>query len=96
MFIFIYSPWGWTYNLPSDYQELMRVANIGKDAIQQVNGMSQLSSWYLKFFILKFPLILIILGVKFVTGSSTHLLYVSSGGSEDWAKGTLGIKYAYW
>lgn len=67
----IFTPWGWTYNLPSDYQELMRVANIGKDAIQQVNG------------------------VKFVTGSSTHLLYVSSGGSEDWAKGTLGIKYAY-
>ena len=33
------SPWGYTYDLPSDYQELMRVANIGADAIKDVNGM---------------------------------------------------------
>uniref|UniRef100_T1J4W0 Transporter n=1 Tax=Strigamia maritima TaxID=126957 RepID=T1J4W0_STRMM len=28
-------------------------------------------------------------------GSSTNVLYVATGGSDDWAKGTAGIKYAY-
>ena len=95
-YTYLFSPWGYTYNLPSDYTELMRVANIGKDAIQRVNGMIYLISRLLELIYKEINYFGKFSGVKFVTGSSTHLLYVSSGGSEDWAKGTLGIKYAYW
>nr|CAD7578665.1 unnamed protein product [Timema californicum] len=34
-------------------------------------------------------------GTQYQIGSSTSLLYPSSGGSDDWAKGVAGIKYAY-
>uniref|UniRef100_A0AC35TQZ6 ShKT domain-containing protein n=1 Tax=Rhabditophanes sp. KR3021 TaxID=114890 RepID=A0AC35TQZ6_9BILA len=32
---------------------------------------------------------------KVGTGAVSHLLYPASGGSEDWAKGKMGIKYSY-
>ncbi|XP_061387848.1 carboxypeptidase B-like, partial [Musca vetustissima] len=34
-------------------------------------------------------------GVKYTVGSSAHTLYPAAGGSDDWAKGFAGIKYAY-
>jgi murein tripeptide amidase MpaA len=32
---------------------------------------------------------------KWIYGSSSRILYVGSGGSEDWAQGVAGIKYSY-
>ncbi|XP_042908643.1 carboxypeptidase B isoform X2 [Parasteatoda tepidariorum] len=34
-------------------------------------------------------------GTKYRTGSSTNVLYVATGGSDDWAYGIAGIKYSY-
>ena len=34
-------------------------------------------------------------GAAWVYGSSSNILYIASGGSEDWAQGNAGIKYAY-
>ncbi|KAL3273900.1 hypothetical protein HHI36_015324 [Cryptolaemus montrouzieri] len=34
-------------------------------------------------------------GPRYALGSSGKLLYPATGGSDDWAKGTMGIKYAY-
>ncbi|EDW82391.2 uncharacterized protein Dwil_GK25779 [Drosophila willistoni] len=34
-------------------------------------------------------------GVKYTVGSSATTLYPAAGGSDDWAKGIAGIKYAY-
>lgn len=34
-------------------------------------------------------------GRKYTIGSSAALLYVASGGSEDWTRGTLNVKYSY-
>jgi len=34
-------------------------------------------------------------GTRYSVGSSTNLLYVASGGSDDWAKGVAGVKYSY-
>ncbi|KAJ9586558.1 hypothetical protein L9F63_028399, partial [Diploptera punctata] len=34
-------------------------------------------------------------GTQYKLGHSTQLLYPASGGSDDWAKGAAGIKYAY-
>jgi len=33
--------------------------------------------------------------VKYTVGSSATTLYPAAGGSDDWAKGIAGIKYAY-
>jgi len=68
----IFTPWGYTSMVPADYNDLLRKANIGANAIKATYGS------------------------EFVTGSSTNILGgVGSGGSEDWAKGVAGIKYAY-
>jgi murein tripeptide amidase MpaA len=32
-------PWGYTYSLPPDYTEMLRVANIGSQALTAVNGL---------------------------------------------------------
>lgn len=34
-------------------------------------------------------------GAKYTVGSSANTLYPAAGGSDDWAKGIAGIKYAY-
>lgn len=34
-------------------------------------------------------------GTRYKIGSSTNVLYVAAGGSDDWAKGVAGIKYSY-
>ncbi|KAG8180463.1 hypothetical protein JTE90_001996 [Oedothorax gibbosus] len=34
-------------------------------------------------------------GTKYRVGSSTNLLYVATGGADDWAHGVAGIKYSY-
>ncbi|GLH14750.1 Carboxypeptidase B, partial [Gryllus bimaculatus] len=34
-------------------------------------------------------------GQRYQVGAATKLLYPTSGGSDDWAKGVAGIKYAY-
>jgi len=34
----IFTPWGYTFTLPSDYDEMLRVAQVGANAIQQTNG----------------------------------------------------------
>ncbi|KAF5296619.1 hypothetical protein FQA39_LY12447 [Lamprigera yunnana] len=34
-------------------------------------------------------------GARYKVGSSAKMLYAASGGSDDWAKGIAGIKYAY-
>lgn len=34
-------------------------------------------------------------GPRYSLGSSGRLLYPASGGSDDWAKGKMGIKYSY-
>jgi len=34
-------------------------------------------------------------GRKYTIGSSAQLLYIASGGSEDWTRGTLGIVHSY-
>ncbi|RMZ93185.1 carboxypeptidase B-like [Brachionus plicatilis] len=34
-------------------------------------------------------------GSGWISGSSSRILYIASGGSEDWAYGTAGIKYSY-
>jgi hypothetical protein len=68
----IFTPWGYASVVPDDYNELLRVGNIGADAIRRESG----NSWEV--------------------GSSVAILGgAGSGGSEDWAKGVAGIKYAY-
>jgi hypothetical protein len=32
-------PWGWTYTLPPNYNEMLRVANLGNAALQAQNGL---------------------------------------------------------
>jgi hypothetical protein len=34
-------------------------------------------------------------GIKYTVGTGADTLYPASGGSEDWAKGRMGIKYSY-
>lgn len=34
-------------------------------------------------------------GTSYTVGTSTNVLYTASGGSDDWAKGSAGIKYSY-
>ncbi|XP_042856915.1 carboxypeptidase B-like [Penaeus japonicus] len=34
-------------------------------------------------------------GTRYDIGSSTNVLYAAAGGSDDWAKGGAGVKYAY-
>jgi len=34
-------------------------------------------------------------GTKYTIGSSTNVLYIASGGSDDWAKGGAGIPFSY-
>ncbi|GAB6031797.1 corticosteroid- binding protein [Chamberlinius hualienensis] len=34
-------------------------------------------------------------GTTYTIGTSTNVLYIASGGSDDWAKGAAGIKYSY-
>jgi len=65
------TPWGYTSSLPSDYNELVRVANAATSAIYSYDRK------------------------RYTVGSSTNVLYAAAGGSDDWAKGVAGIKYAY-
>lgn len=34
-------------------------------------------------------------GAVYKVGTAAKLLYPAAGGSDDWAKGTIGIKYVY-
>ncbi|XP_048760855.1 carboxypeptidase B-like [Ostrea edulis] len=34
-------------------------------------------------------------GSNYIVGSSTNVLYSAAGGSDDWAKGSAGVKYSY-
>lgn len=64
-------PWGWTSNLPDDYDDMKEAADVAVAALTKVYG------------------------TEYEVGSSTNVLYVASGGSDDWAKGGAGIKYTY-
>jgi len=66
-----FTPWGYTTQLPSDYNELYNKALIGVNAIRAYAGTS------------------------YVLGSGAVILYISSGATDDWAKGVAGIKYSY-
>uniref|UniRef100_T1JFH7 Peptidase M14 domain-containing protein n=1 Tax=Strigamia maritima TaxID=126957 RepID=T1JFH7_STRMM len=65
------TPWGYTTDLPSDYNDLISLAEKATAALSSVKG------------------------TKYTIGSSTNVLYVAAGGSDDWAKGEAGVKYAY-
>ncbi|XP_076325169.1 carboxypeptidase B-like [Tachypleus tridentatus] len=65
------TPWGWTSNLPDDYNDQYDLANVAVNALKSVHG------------------------TKYKIGSSTNLLYIATGGADDWAYGAAGIKYSY-
>ncbi|GFY41751.1 carboxypeptidase A2 [Trichonephila inaurata madagascariensis] len=65
------TPWGWTSELPEDYDQQVTVAKEATQAISEVHG------------------------TKYRIGSSTNVLYVATGGADDWAYGVAGIKYSY-
>ncbi|OXA50734.1 Carboxypeptidase B [Folsomia candida] len=65
-------PYGYARNTrPVDYNELVRLAQVGKNALSATYGTS------------------------YRLGTAPDLLYPAAGGSDDWAKGSAGIKYAY-
>jgi len=64
-------PWGWTSDLPADWQDLDDLAQNAVAALTAVHGKS------------------------YEIGSSTNTIYLASGGSDDYAKGTAGVKYSY-
>lgn len=69
-------------------------AKIGVQALQAVYScflffiIRKLNKWSIIFYFFKEE-------TGWVTGSSSQILYVASGGSEDWAYGTAKIKYSY-
>ncbi|GFQ92013.1 carboxypeptidase A2 [Trichonephila clavata] len=65
------TPWGWTSELPEDYDQQVTVAKEATQALSEVHG------------------------TKYRIGSSTNVLYVATGGADDWAYGVAGIKYSY-
>ncbi|KFM73828.1 Carboxypeptidase A2, partial [Stegodyphus mimosarum] len=65
------TPWGWTSDLPDDYDQMVVVAQEATQALSEVHG------------------------TKYRIGSSTNILYVATGGADDWAYGSAGIKYSY-
>ncbi|XP_035228738.1 carboxypeptidase B-like [Stegodyphus dumicola] len=65
------TPWGWTSDLPDDYDQMVAVAQEATQALSEVHG------------------------TKYRIGSSTNILYVATGGADDWAYGSAGIKYSY-
>ncbi|XP_074598066.1 carboxypeptidase B-like [Brevipalpus obovatus] len=67
----VLSPWGWTEDLPQDYLELYRVAQLASQSMQKLYG------------------------TQYNYGATTRVLYVASGGSDDWAYGEVGVKYSY-
>ncbi|CAL4085605.1 unnamed protein product [Meganyctiphanes norvegica] len=64
-------PWGFTTDLPEDWQDLDNLASDAVDALTAVHG------------------------THYEIGSSTNTIYAAAGGSDDWAKGEGGVKYAY-
>lgn len=64
-------PWGFTTDLPDDWQDL---DNLASDAVDALSAMY---------------------GTHYDIGSSTNTIYAAAGGSDDWAKGEGGVKYAY-
>nr|P04069.1 RecName: Full=Carboxypeptidase B [Astacus astacus]prf//1004229A CPase B [Astacus astacus] len=64
-------PWGFTSDLPDDWQDLDTLATNAVDALTAVHG------------------------TRYEIGSSTNTIYAAAGGSDDWAKGEGGVKYAY-
>ena len=66
-----FTNWGYTSDLPPNYNDVMAKAKVGVDAIKSVYGTT------------------------FTYGSSARILYIASGGSEDWAYGVAGIPYSY-
>lgn len=67
----ILTPWGYTYELPSDFDSIYDLAESATQDLTAVNG------------------------TKYTIGSASHMMYVASGSSADFAKGMAGIKYAY-
>ncbi|XP_076350462.1 carboxypeptidase B-like isoform X2 [Tachypleus tridentatus] len=65
------TPWGWTSQLPADYEDQYKLASIGVKALKSIHG------------------------TYFEIGPSTNLLYLASGGADDWAYGVAGVKYSY-
>lgn len=68
---YILSPWGFTSDVPDNYDDLMAKAQIAHDAIKKSGGIS------------------------YTMGSSTNVLYIAAGGSDDWSKGVAGATYSY-
>ncbi|KAI9551432.1 hypothetical protein GHT06_021765 [Daphnia sinensis] len=65
------TPWGYTAELPANYDQLYDLA---------VRAVDKLTAVY---------------GTQYTIGSSTNVLYVNTGPSDDWAMGGAGIPYAY-
>nr|CAG4638933.1 EOG090X00QE [Daphnia magna]SVE82910.1 EOG090X00QE [Daphnia magna] len=65
------TPWGYTADLPANYDQLYDLA---------VRAVDKLTAVY---------------GTQYTIGSSTNVLYVNTGPSDDWAMGGAGIPYAY-
>ncbi|CAD5114826.1 DgyrCDS3866 [Dimorphilus gyrociliatus] len=65
------SPWGYSYNFPDNYDELLKASKVATSAISRLYG------------------------THYTYGSSSHVLYRSSGTSRDWAKGVPKIRYVY-
>nr|SVE75580.1 EOG090X00QE [Daphnia hispanica] len=65
------TPWGYTADLPANYDQLYDLA---------VRAVDKLTAVY---------------GTQYTIGSSTNVLYINTGPSDDWAMGGAGIPYAY-
>ena len=90
---------GYTTQLPPDFTNLNAKAKIGADAISAVYGLFNIyiifKIWCVLTYVIKWKYIYLKGGAPWVYGSSANILYIASGGSEDWAQATAGIKYAY-
>jgi carboxypeptidase A2 len=65
------TPWGFTYRLPTDYNDMVLIASEATEAIRRTHGR------------------------RYTVGPSSHLMYLASGGSDDWAKAVAGVRYSY-
>ncbi|XP_014243896.1 carboxypeptidase B-like [Cimex lectularius] len=68
---FLIFPWGWTYERPADYDDLYRVADRARNAMEKV--------W----------------GHRYTIGTPGDTTGLGAGGSDDYMKAVLGVKYSY-
>merc|ERR1712126_21824 len=65
------TPYGYTHDLPANYDAQYANAGIGVEALEAVHG------------------------TNFEYGNIADVIYMTAGGSSDWAYDTVGIQYAY-